>query len=387
MVSVETFLRRIPQEMARAFMKRCGVSLPENLDWSGKVRQTTLRIKACIEAAGQGPQSRVMRDYERIASMADEAGQIALLSVCKHCSVLERLENAYSRAYWLFENEFEAFRRAEEARYTDEHRRGRNWTGVLTKSGLSVRTDLSSLQAFKAAVLQELKSENIHVDVFERRRKSFDGKVYSIIQVTIYREGPAQDYPEFINGNLDWRSRRPVYEAAVTYEARGGVVEVVAENRDSRENLLQCFVRDLLGESDQQPLPLREFNLDPLLRPCTFPTDPRDGIEWVRVTMLRLQPFDSPDQRITLECASKEPGEIWSMANVQFGKKNPLMIGYAVTQAKLVIRFHPEADACRGKTLPLTVKMPHGCDLKGRTSKEMMIGEKYLKRWNLLCHA
>jgi hypothetical protein len=55
-----------------------------------------------------------------------------------------------------------------------------------------------------------------------------------------------------------------------------------------------------------------------------------------------------------------------------------------VTKAKLIIRFHPEAGSKRGKTLPLTVTMPHGCDLKDRTEKERIIGEKYLARWGLL---
>jgi hypothetical protein len=28
--------------------------------------------------------------------------------------------------------------------------------------------------------------------------------------------------------------------------------------------------------------------------------------------------------------------------------------------------------------------MPHGCDLKDRTERERMIGEKYLRRWGIV---
>jgi hypothetical protein len=28
--------------------------------------------------------------------------------------------------------------------------------------------------------------------------------------------------------------------------------------------------------------------------------------------------------------------------------------------------------------------MPHGCDLKDRTERERIVGEKYLQRWKLL---
>lgn len=45
---------------------------------------------------------------------------------------------------------------------------------------------------------------------------------------------------------------------------------------------------------------------------------------------------------------------------------------------------NPEAGSSRGRTLPLTVTMPHGCDLKDRTERERMIGEKYLRRWYIV---
>jgi hypothetical protein len=134
-------------------------------------------------------------------------------------------------------------------------------------------------------------------------------------------------------------------------------------------------------------LPLRRFDLDELLRPHKFPTDAGDGIESVSLAMLRLQPFDKPGERIIFECNSAVPAALWKMADHHLGLKNSLRLGFIVTQAKLVIRFHPDASSRRGKTLPLTITAPHGCDLKDRTEKERMIGEKYLRRWKLLADA
>lgn len=54
------------------------------------------------------------------------------------------------------------------------------------------------------------------------------------------------------------------------------------------------------------------------------------------------------------------------------------------TQAKLAITFYPELGARRGKVLTVTITMPNGCDLKNRTERERMIGEKYLERWSLV---
>ena len=191
---------------------------------------------------------------------------------------------------------------------------------------------------------------------------------FQIFQISVFRDGLATGRSQNLSmesstgGLADLSTRRALLTNPIS-----GVVEVVAQTRESRESLLKLFVRDLLGVSDQEPMPFREYNLEKLLRPCKFPTDVKDGIESVRVKMLRLQPFDDPGERVILECASEEPDAIWSMANRHLGKANSLLLGFAVTQAKLVIRFEPEADARRGKKLPLTVTAPHGCDLKDRT--------------------
>ena len=59
----------------------------------------------------------------------------------------------------------------------------------------------------------------------------------ALVQATVYREGRPDDFLEFVNGALDRRPRRPVFEAAITYEPATGVIEVVANDRESREDL------------------------------------------------------------------------------------------------------------------------------------------------------
>ena len=72
------------------------------------------------------------------------------------------------------------------------------------------------------------------------------------------------------------------------------------------------------------------------------------------------------------------------MATERFGASSPLHGGWVITQAKFTIRFYPEPGTSRGKTLPLAITMPHGCDLKDRTERERLIGDKYLRRWGML---
>ena len=317
--------------------------------------------------------------------MADEAGQAAIYSIAKAPDRLDALQNAHDRALWMFLNDTAGFRHAEEVRFTDERRRGRMWDGFIGEPNLVLQRDAASVDAFKAAIRDRFQSNNVHVDIFDRHRPTFEGADCALVQATVYREGRPDDFLEFVNGALDRRPRRPVFEAAITYEPATGVIEVVANDRESREDLVRLFARDLLAtEFGEERLPLREYDLDVLEQPFAFPTDAGDGIESVRVNHLRLMPIDGVGERVTLECMRQATQSIWQMAQERFGANNPLLGGWVVTQAKLTIRFRPEKGSGRGKTLPLTITMPHGCDLKDRTERERMIGDKYLRRWGIV---
>src|SRR5437764_789465 len=82
--------------------------------------------------------------------------------------------------------------------------------------------------------------------------------------------------------------RRPVLEACLTYEPDDGVIEVVAKDRGSREEYVRLFARELLGVDfdAEDRLPVREYDLSPLLSPHEFSTDAADRIEHVRVISL-----------------------------------------------------------------------------------------------------
>jgi hypothetical protein len=82
-----------------------------------------------INRSDEANRGRVVREAERIGAMADDAGQTAIYSIVDDHLILETMENGHARAMHLFLNDPDAFRRAEESRYTDEHRRGRKWEG------------------------------------------------------------------------------------------------------------------------------------------------------------------------------------------------------------------------------------------------------------------
>lgn len=385
MPSIAAFIRKTPVASLRTYFEHSGIELPIAVNWNEPHADIVRPLLQIVDQMSEDARTCMKLDTERINAMADEAGQTALYGVIDDRTVLDDLGNGHARALWVFHQKPADFRRAEEARYTDEKRRGRYWDGFVSMPGRDLRRDVASLEAFKAALRTRFASNNVHVDIFERTRSISDGTNFEIIQIAIYREGLADDRFAFNNaGVLERRPFRPVFEAALTYEPATGVIEVVANDRESRAELAHFLTRDLIGiEFLGEKVPLRQYDLDVLLTPHEFATDPEDGIESVEIKLLRLVPFENNGERLTLECLRNADRTIWSMAAERFGPHDPLVGGWRATQAKLTIKLRPKGDARRGKTIPLTIAMS-GCNLREQTEAEQLIGEKYLRRWGIL---
>jgi hypothetical protein len=385
MVSLVSIVRSAPRTALREYFDQQGIVLPRSVIWSASGMKFTQPLVAAIDELEPEARARIKNATERIGHLADEAGQIALYSVVADTAQLDAQQNGVSRALYVLSHDPAAFHHAEEAFYSDAHRRGRMWAGYIAKPGLTLARDGEPAEKFKNEIRKSLQTSNVHVDFFDRTRTGPDGDIYELIQATIYREGKADDVLQFVGSQLSRRSMRQVIEAALTYEPSTGVIEVVASTREVREELVAVFARTLLGHrASGKQLKLKQYDLAPLARPHDFPTDPEDNIERVSVALVRLMPFNSPGVRLTLECDRDGSNTIWQMAADQFRLFDPLRGGWIVTKAKLVVRFRPGKDARKGKVLPLTITMPHGCDLKERTPTERIIGDKYLKRWGVL---
>jgi hypothetical protein len=386
MASITSFIRNTPVASLRAYFNTSGIELPMALDWEGPEPDVVRPLLQAVDEMDDAARGRVVNDADRVGSMSDDAGQVALYSVVADRSVLDGLANPHDRALWMFLNQRTQFQHAEEVRFTDERRRGRSWDGFICVADCIVRRDPISIDAFRAALREHFASNNIHVDIFERVRPTFDGEDCDLVQITVYREGLPDDHLAFDDdGELIRRPYRPVFEAAMTYEPSTGVIEVVANDRESRSELVQFVARHLLGvEFSSEKVPMRQYDLSVLGNRFCFPTDLDDGIERVDVRQLRLMPIDHEGPRVTLENTARAGGTIWDMADEEFGATNPLLRGWVITQAKLAIKFYPKGDARRGRSLTLAVTMPHGCNLKDQTEQEQLIGEKYLRRWGIL---
>jgi hypothetical protein len=382
MPSIAVFVRKKPKELLRHYFAVNDIVMPGEQSWG---EPTTTPVFQAINKLDRDTHERVTGAFDRVVALADDAGQNALYSVMKDRSGIANLLNGHARAFWVYLHANETFRRAEEVRYTDDRRRGKQWDGFLSGADLELKRNDEAIEDFRAAVRERFGSPNVHVDVFDRHRQRHGKTDIALVQATVYLEGRPDQTLEFVDGKLDLRDHRPVIEASLTYEPSSGSIEVVAADRKTREDFVRLFAQSLLGaEFTGHHLPVRYYEIDKLRRRFDFPTDAADKIEGVRVNSLRLAPRDTATERIMIECMRGHERTIWDTCATRFGAHNPLSTGWFVTQVKFTITFHREKGASRGKTLPVTITMPHSCDLKDRTERERIIGEKYLKQWNLL---
>lgn len=385
MLTLASFIRSTPPTTLRSYFSTLAAPLPAEIPWDGPAGAIAAPLLRAVDAMDEADRLRVMNDAERVGAMADEPGQAAIYSVCPHHELLDGMENGHARALWVFLHDQTTFRHAEEVRFADEKRFGRMWDGFAGQPHLTVARGGAAVEAFRQAVAERFGSANVEVEICDRSRPMLEGPDAALVQAAVYREGRAGDVLEFVDGRVSRRPHKPVVEAALTYEPATGAIEVVAAARETREDLVRLFAEHLLGTAFQgERLPIRQFSLDRLRQPFDFPTDPEDGIESVRITMMKLMPYGTQGERITLECMRGAENTIWQLAADRLKDQEQGIEGYAITAVRLTIKFRAAPGTRGGRTLPVTITMPKGCDLKDRTERERIIGEKYLRRWRLL---
>ncbi|MFN7754786.1 MAG: hypothetical protein ACK5O9_02955 [Holosporales bacterium] len=391
MKAVHSFIRCTPKELLKECCEQCAPDIAATHDWkSGNSKKTAEALTEAFATSSREQYAAFKQTAERVTEMTDSLGQAALQACVRNFDTFRSLTNAYARATWAFLHEPTAFRRAEEIHYLDYRRQGRMWDGFHTQSNLKVQRDAGALAAFKKDVLAWFRAGNgIKIEIFDRIRPAIeeDDQDENLVQITVYREGLPESKPAFVADDVVAPvASRPAYEFGISYEPATGVLEVVADGRETRDHLAKVFCSTLLRDADgvaTKRIEPRRYNLQKLMQSCDFPTEPKDRIESVKVTSLRLKPYDEAS-RLTLETSNGDSRTIHDVAEEWFERHNPLRRGFLVQQAGLTIRFQADERNRRGRVLTVKIGMPHRCNLKSRSEEERVIGERYLQRWGLV---
>ncbi|HEU5092663.1 MAG TPA: hypothetical protein VFT30_08255 [Nitrospira sp.] len=341
-----------------------------------------------MKAVDELPEQKLVQliaDIDRVSGMTDEVGQTALLALADWRVKLEGIDSAYRRAHWLYVQSRDAFRQAEEIRYADEYQNAqRLWDGFVGPRFLELKDDPLLIEQFKEALQGLLAAGRIHVEIFNRIRSRRGEPDREIRQITVYSEDIPVDEVVFTTSGIRNQARKPVRETAITYEPASGTIEVVGRVKSLREQVASQFAQKLLGvDLSGERLPPRRVDLTPLLDPMSFPVDPQDGIARVKLTRLVISSLDGGlTQWFDVPFGGED--SLHEVLDEQYGEENPLRNQTRPWLARIEVQFEPERNRMKGKKIAVVLSLPTKCNLRGKTEKERLVLDRYLRAWGLL---
>ena len=288
-------------DSARSYLELFAPELAQTADWQGTDIEVRQRLEELL-LASSSTRAELIASLQRVFLMGSSGGDRAMIAACGS-DVLLRQElsarpNPHERALWLLGHHPDLFDRAEDICQSDHRYGGRNWSGFIGPRDTWPDLAGEPLDLFKARIETRFRQfdgsgARIVVEAFERGPASIgrygEGRVF---QLVAYLEGLPATSTAFGDGGIVRRNVRPAFEVALIYAPETGVIDIVGSaGRPLREAVAKAFVEELFPQgADIAPVRLREVALAALARPSSFPVDPEDGIEGVRLTALRIEP-------------------------------------------------------------------------------------------------
>jgi hypothetical protein len=384
--SPKSFLRQVPNQLLKEYFDQRKL-LPDLL-WYLQGETEIGRIYDAWQALPDPQRLAVEKDFRDIDEMASEEGIKALIEEGLFHQVdlgprLERLNGFHHKAMWAFLHCDRIFYVASLINYVD-CLHGRFWVRRTDVPCKAPRDSPETRQALAGALS----------DYYRRTQ----GRGHRCTVETYLRGGRQHyyfaypdDYTDTYighgeDGKFIRRAQKRAFEVVFVYDAQEGVLELFAQGtRHLRADLQQIFGQIILGESlrPEQPREMA-YELNGLLsRDFAFATDPEDGIEEVRLRLLRLSAVGNGNRRITLEADPKGPvQDIYDLMQEFLPRDLLGGVVFNVTKAVLEFRFPPQGGG-HPKPLIFEVSFPNCSNLKSKREEHRLLGEKYLKRWGI----
>jgi hypothetical protein len=394
--NLQRFLRRTTPDAIHLYVRARAASLADRTDWHDPQQTQPPAIYKAIQALPQAERDRLLIDFERVEQLCDAIGQRALHSVTtadpRLTSLLQSAEGDEARGIILLVEADQMFERALVAAYADRLQHGRSWSEYRIE-GEILTDEPSDLDAFQVELANALAHSDgvtgkVALDSFQRDMRRGDGTTVSrTTHYAIYREDEVISDLEFRGDEIDRRTRHPVQEAAILYDANRGSIDVMASGgKPVRARIAESFAQNLLRvKGAVRPVVPRTFSLNRLRQRIPFDVDPADGIGTVKLTLIRLARVGADYERLSIEVDPSGREDMWTRCEQLFGDSNPLRWPeWRVTHAVLRIAFEPVDGRKIAPIVKVELRAPNGSNLRDQTVRHQIVSQKYLTRWGLV---
>lgn len=381
-------LRQISNPLKKAFFERQGHPLP--IAWDQITDTQIDDVFSAWQMLPDDPRKQieiVLHDVDEMAANEEgvrilvEEGQYRGLDLAKD---LEAMDSRYDKAMWVFLNHHEIWNAAVMFARADSISYGRSWTKrgdiPVVVPGTS-KDDIQRLEDALSAFYRERQGRGHHCKI-EHFPRGGEQDYYFV-----YLSDYADTYINFDDKGAFHRTpERRAFEIVFAYERSAGTLEMFAKGgKKVIDPLQRIFSRAILGQNLPPADPnAHPYALDHLMdRGFGFPTDPEDGIAEVSLRRMRISIVGNRRRRILLEPDAEAGREaVYDMLERDLNRaKLPRSILH-VTKVTFQVQFNGNGNG-NGKPLNFDVTYPSSCNLKSKREEHRLIGEKYLKRWEI----
>ena len=395
------FIRTTPLGTLRKYLVQLAPEMFGPINWKAPRQELTPQLLEASSRLPRASNDQLLCDLDRAGQFEGEAGRRILRAVLPDVpAVLEQfdaLEDVSACALQILMQGGDAFENALAALFAQRLLNGRDWTGFTFQAGpdLALRPN-ASLEHF-AEKLRDIFSDGtsrraLAVEGFTRRDPDPAGSGTLVRrQFTIYVEGPPEAMLTFDGADFPHpQTVRPVREAAILFDARERLLDVVAKGGGNarRQQIADAFVAVMLSPGAKLATRSRRtLALDLLKHRPRFECRTEDRVRHVDVARLVM---GAPDHgaiaafEVPAKGRAREADDIYARAERAFGPNGlPGRSGWTIRSAKLRITFEPEKRAARAKTVTFEMKAPDRTNLRDQIELHRRIADTLLSRWGL----
>ncbi|WP_257287946.1 hypothetical protein [Endozoicomonas sp. SESOKO2] len=382
---VKRVLKYVRDDYCRKLLQLTGVTKAQRIIAQEPEISTTVNLVDTYANLDKRHRKTFEDLTRRIDQMTDEVGQEFLARLVKNKAEYTAQGDPYNKAAWALLHEQTLFEQAENERFADEARLTAKWDSFKVLSTVSQLPDLEGLKDY---LTQHFGGDDeVLVDLFQRERPGIDGKIETLQQVMVYREGLPSLLKEVSKKKKALRETmiRPAREYAFLWNPKKGELEVVTRKKQEREQLAQLFTSKALGVKEApQKLERRQLTLDVLKSNPVLPFNRQEGIEQVSVSYLKFKSTRS-DAVYTAQSPAYKAHEK-DVYQVMKEDETELFLNcdqYSVVEASIAVKFRKREGQNRANSTTITLKDPCTSNLQDLTERERYLSWNKLKEWGL----
>lgn len=378
-------LRQTSNALLKEFFAQHGYPLP--ISWDQLTETQMDGVFRALQTLPEEPREKIevlLQDLDEVAHddgirvMIEEAGFRGVDIGDK----LEAMDSRFDKAMWVLLHYPEIWKAATMFARADDLSSGRSWRRRCDLPTVTPNVDDSNKLALEKALSafyreRQGRGHHCHVDHFVRGGR----QDYFFVYLSDYA-GTHINFDE--QGQFRRTPERRAFEVVFAYEQESGTLEMFAKGGNQVvEPHQQIFCRVILGRELPPADPkVRPYKLDHLMNRGTgFPTDPEDGIAEVSIRRMRISVVGNSRRRLLLEPdAEAGPDAVYDMLEEDLNRQKLPRSVLHVTKVTLRFLFNGQG---KRRSLTFDVTYPNSCNLKSRREEHRLLGEKYLKRFEI----